>query len=263
MHRRAVLLTLLCTGASAQVQPRPDAALEEWALRFSREIDLRLAVPLTAQKHYVDLLTETLGHTHAADAAPQTYVLADRNPNIQAVMLLVHNESGWHWLGATAASTGKPGTYEHFLTPLGIFSHTLDNPDFRAEGTFNENNIRGYGLKGMRVFDFGWQTAERGWGRGGTSLMRLQMHATDPAILEQRLGTVQSEGCIRIPASLNRFLDHYGVLDAAYEEAARAGANLWILPKNRQPMPWPGRYLVVVDSGASERPEWARLPKRK
>jgi hypothetical protein len=247
----------------AQELPLPDAILDEWVTRFSSEVDHRLDVPLTEQKQYADLLTQALGDVDPTNTAPQSYVLVDRNPNIQALMLLVHNSSGWHWIGATAVSTGKTGTYDHFLTPIGRFAHTLDNPDFRAEGTFNQNKIRGYGLKGMRVFDFGWQSAERGWGDGGTSLMRLQMHATDPATLEKRLGTVQSEGCVRIPASLNRFLDHYGVLDAQYEESALVGEKNWILPKDRHPIPWPGRYLVVVDSGTSERPTWALLPKRR
>ena len=30
----------------------------------------------------------------------------------------------------------------------------------------------------MRVFDFGWQMAEKGWGKGGEGVIRLQMHAT-------------------------------------------------------------------------------------
>lgn len=47
--------------------------------------------------------------------------------------------------------------------------------------------------------------------------MRLQMHATDPDLLERRLGSAQSKGCIRIPASLNRLIDCYGVLDAEYK----------------------------------------------
>ena len=71
-----------------------------------------------------------------------------------------HGGGGWDWVGATAVSTGKTGTFEHFLTPLDDLAHTLDNPDFRAEGTFNKNHIRGYGLRGRRTFDFGWQTAD-------------------------------------------------------------------------------------------------------
>ena len=146
------------------------------------------------------------------------------------------------------------------ITPLGVFPYSLDNPDFRAEGTFNENNIRGYGLGGRRVFDSGWQTAERGWGAGGSSAMRLQMHATDPQVLEPCLGHVASEGCIRIPATLNVFLDQHGILDADDEAAWAAGKMLWVIMPNRPVVPWPGRYLVIVDSGATERPAWSPDP---
>jgi hypothetical protein len=158
------------------------------------------------------------------------------------------------WLGTTAVSTGKTGTFEHFLTPLGVFAHTLDNPDFRAQGTFNKQHIRGHGPRGRRVFDFGWQLAERGWGGGGTSRMRLQMHATDPRGLESRLGRFASEGWIRIPATLHVFPDVRGVLDADCEAAVAGGERLWILKASRQTMPWPGRNLVIVDPQVTERP---------
>jgi len=92
------------------------------------------------------------------------------------------------------------------------------------------------------------------------SVMRLQMHSTDPDMLEQRLGTAQSKGCIRISASLNEFIDRYGLLDGAYEEEIASGARFWVLREDRQPTPWSGRYLVVVDSGRSQRPGWAVLP---
>jgi hypothetical protein len=39
--------------------------------------------------------------------------------------------------------------------PLGVFEHSLDNPDFRAEGTRNEFGICGCGRKVVRVYDFG------------------------------------------------------------------------------------------------------------
>lgn len=191
----------------------------------------------------------------------QNVYLYCASEGLATVMVLVRTRAGgWHWLGATAVSTGKAGTFEHFFTPLGVFAHTLDNPDFRAEGTFNKNHIRGYGLRGRRVFDFGWQLAERGWGNGGMSKMRLQMHATDPKVLEPRLGRVASEGCIRIPATLNVFLDLHGVLDADYEAAVVRGEKLWILKAHRQTVPWPGRTMVIVDSQAAERPAWASLP---
>ena len=238
-----------------------DDALPAWSELFAREVDHRLDVPQADQQRYILLLQQALAAGTLADLAGQSFVLVDRNPQIQAAMVLVRTRAGgWHWLGATAVSTGKTGTFEHFLTPLGVFAHTLDNPDFRAEGTLNKNHIRGYGLRGRRVFDFGWQLAERGWGDGGTSKMRLQMHATDPRVLEPRLGRVASEGCIRIPATLNVFLDVHGVLDADYEAAAASGKKLWILKAHRQTIPWPGRAMVIVDSQATERPAWSPFP---
>ena len=192
------------------------------------------------------------------DVTAQTFVVIDRAPLVQAAFLvLLSPANGWKWLGATSVSTGKVGAFKHFVTPLGVFLHTQDNPDFRSVGTYNRNHIRGYGERGMRVFDFGWQLAKRGWGAGGSSNMRLAMHATDPERLAQRLGTVDSEGCIRIPATLNRFLDAHGVLDADYEALAATGKPLQILRPDRQPLPWPGRYLVIIDSEASERPAWS------
>ena len=238
-----------------------DEALPAWTEQFAREVDRRLDVPQADQQRYILLLQQALAEDALAALAGQSLVLVDRSPQVQAAMLLVRTQAGgWHWLGATAVSTGKTGSFEHFLTPLGAFTHTLDNPDFRAEGTFNKNHIRGYGLRGRRVFDFGWQLAERGWGDGGTSKMRLQMHATDPQVLEPRLGRVASEGCIRIPATLNVFLDVHGVLDADYEAAATSGERLWILKANRQTIPWPGRNMVIVDSLVTERPAWSPLP---
>lgn len=238
-----------------------DEALAAWSDKFAREVDHRLDVPQADQQRYILLLQQALTEDVLAALAGQSVVLVDRSAQVQAAMVLVRTPAGgWHWLGATAVSTGKTGTFEHFLTPLGIFPHTLDNPDFRAQGTSNKNHIRGYGLRGRRVFDFGWQLAERGWGDGGTSRMRLQMHATDPQVLEPRLGRVASEGCIRIPATLNVFLDVHGVLDADYEAAVARGERLWILKPDRQTIPWPGRALVIVDSQATERPAWSPLP---
>src|SRR6185369_13179427 len=98
--------------------------------------------------------------------------------------------------------------------------------------------------------------AERGWGPPGRSLMRLQVHATDPDLLERHLGHQRSKGCIRIPATLNTFIDHNGLLDADYEAELKEGRNLWVLRPDREPTRWPGRYLVVVDSGRTVSPNW-------
>jgi hypothetical protein len=112
------------------------------------------------------------------------------------------------------------------------------------------------------VYDFGWQTARRGWGGGAEAEMRLQMHATDPNLLEKKLGTPQSKGCIRIPATLNVFIDHYGILDGDYEKAMAAGMTFWVLPKTREGTPWSGRFLVVVDTRRTKRPAWSPPPSR-
>ena len=234
---------------------------ETWSDRFTREVDHRLDVPLPDQQRYVDRLQRSMNEGGLSNGDPQAFVLVDRSPAVQAAFVILRTAAGsWDWVGATAISTGKPGTFEHFLTPLGVFAHSLDNPDFRALGTLNVNRIRGYGVRGRRVFDFGWQTAERGWGKGGTSQMRLQMHATDPHVLEGRLGTVQSEGCIRIPATLNVFLDRHGILDADYEQAQASGKAQWVLRPDRQTIAWPGRFMVIVDSQTLARPAWSPSP---
>jgi hypothetical protein len=101
---------------------------------------------------------------------------------------------------------------------------------------------------------------EGGWGTGGKSIMRLQMHATDPAFLEKRLGERASNGCIRISATLNRFIDRYGLIDADYEQVAQHGRLLWVLRGDRTPVATPGRYLMVVDTQRAALPAWARRP---
>ena len=219
---------------------------------FAREVDRRLEPPPAAQAYYAALLDRLL----PGEGATQYFVLVDRSPRVQAAIVFWRNGDGaLELVGASPVSTGKPGEYDHFRTPTGAFAHSLASPDFRAEGTFNANGIRGYGEKGMRVFDFGWVRAERGWGEGGYSDMRLQMHATDPERLEPLLGrAAASQGCIRIPATLNTFIDRHGLLDADYY---RTGQH-WVLRADRDPTPTPGRWLVVVDTDRTARPPWAR-----
>lgn len=256
---------LLFTLGTAMCLPQAaaeslDLTTAQWAAQFARDVDHRLDVPETDQARYVVLLEQALAAA-GVDAPGQVVLLVDRNPKVQAALVLMHTEdNAWLLIGATAVSTGKVGTYNHFLTPLGVFPHTLANPDFRSEGTLNKNHIRGYGRHGKRVFDFGWQQAKRGWGDGAVSQMRLQMHATDPNVLEARLGNVASEGCIRIPATLNVFLDMHGMLDAEYEQAVAQGVNLWVLNSGRKSIARPGRYMVIVDSLADIRPVWSPAP---
>lgn len=254
-------LTLSCAmglGADAQAQPLQQPG--DLAERFTLEVDRRLVLPATEQDDYARSLRTALAVAGTPIRRTQFLLLIDRSPHVQAAMvwwLTPWGEAGL--VGAAPASTGRPSGFEHFETPLGVFEHTLANPDFRAEGTPNALGICGYGVRGLRVFDFGWIVAPRGW-KPGEQAMRLQLHATDPRVLEPRLGQRESKGCIRISASMNRFIDHYGLLDAAYEEAQAEGRHFWVLRDDRAPTPWSGRWLVVIETQRTARPAWSPPP---
>lgn len=225
---------------------------------FEQQVTRRLNIPPAEQEGYAELLTSTLEQDGLSPLSPQYVVLVDRSPHVQAAMIFWKSSDGpFYFIGATPVSTGLPGRYEHFVTPLGIYRHTIAHQDFRAEGTRNRFGIRGYGVRGMRIFDFGWVAAPKGWGDHAMSRLRLQMHATDPDRLESRLGTAQSEGCVRTTASFDRFVDHYGILDGDYEQATKHGQHESVLSSDREPTPWSGRYLVVVDTQRETRPAWA------
>lgn len=232
---------------------------------FAQNVTRRLRVPAAEQRAYADRLQAALSANTLANLSGEYVVLVDRNANVQALFIYFRAvpSDAWQMIGASPVATGKPGEYDHFITPLGVFEHTPANMDFRSEGTQNENHIRGYGTRDMRIFDIGWAQAERGWGKGGMSQMRFQMHATDPDRLEPLLGIRHSKGCVRIPASLNTFLDHYGILDAEYVTLVDSGQSLWVLKSDRQIPPWAGRYIVVVDSERKSRPAWAPAPGGK
>lgn len=258
-----VLACVLGLTLSARAQESAAELLPSLQSEFSQEVDRRLDVPVVDQQRMAQRLRHALAAADLDGLSAQYVLMVDRSPLVQALFVFLILPTGdWGWIGAAPVSTGKVGSFDHFRTPLGAFAHTLDNPDFRSEGTPNENHVRGYGERGMRVFDFGWVMAERGWGARRWSLIRLQMHATDPDLLESRLGRPDSKGCIRIPASLNVYLDRHGLLDADYEQALARGEPLWVMRADRKPQRWPGRYLVLIDSGATLRPTWASIGKR-
>ena len=96
--------------------------------------------------------------------------------------------------------------------------------------------------------------------RGNNHQPPAKANATDPDFLEKRLGERASNGCIRISATLNHFIDRYGLIDADYEQVAQHGRLLWVLRGDRTPVATPGRYLVVVDTQRAALPAWARRP---
>lgn len=256
---RLLLLGVLCLSCASFCYGQESGT--KLAALYRQQVDRQLRIPDAEQAAYATLLAETLRGAGLVSIRAQYVVVVDRSVFVQAAMIFWTSEQGdFHFIGASPASTGQPGRFEHFQTPTGVFDHTLDNPDFRAEGSRNENGIRGYGLKGLRVYDFGWVTAPRGWGDRSAGEMRLQLHSTDPDLLEPRLGSAQSKGCIRIPASMNLFIDRYGLLDAHYEQAMAAGQKFWVLSPVREPTPWSGQYLVVVDTQRQTRPPWSPAP---
>jgi hypothetical protein len=253
-----LLVLLLLPGVAETAEP--PAAM---AALYASLVDKRLELPEAEILRYGELARQMLQLARIQLDGAQYLVLVDRSPQVQALLLLWFTpQEAPALIGASPASTGRVGEFEHFETPTGVFEHSTANPDFRAEGTRNDLGVRGLGEQGMRVFDFGWQQARRGWGDGGVSTMRLLLHTTDPDLLEPRLGSVQSKGCIRIPATLNRLLDRFGLLDADYQIALHQGKTFWVLPADHTAIAGAGRYLIVVDSGRSERPDWSPSPFR-
>jgi hypothetical protein len=258
LARLLVSVALALTGHTAAYA---FATPDELAAAYLQMVRQQLHPPADEIQYYAKRAQLMLEEGGILLLQPQYVVVVDRDPNVQVILVYwISSAATPRLIGASPVSTGRVGRFDHFQTPTGIFDHSVSGGDFRAEGTKNEHGIRGYGKKGMRIYDFGWQEATRGWGQGGLSTMRLQMHATDPDILEPRLGTVQSKGCIRIPNTLNSFLDRFGVLDVEYEAAAAAGEHMWVLSPERTPVAGAGHYLLILDSGRTGRPSWSRPP---
>ncbi|WP_343713219.1 L,D-transpeptidase [Inquilinus sp.] len=257
----AVVVPLLVLGCSrppppastATAGPTVDVDAEFARLRatLAQEVPGAIADLPEAGQHWAGLAQRAIAARGQAIRRPQLVMVVDRNPAVQEMRLVLARPSGpWRSMGGTRVSTGQEGRHGYFITPTGVFPHTDAILDWRAEGTFNANGIRGLGLRGMRVWDFGWQAAERGWDAdGSTAEIRLLVHATDPDTLEQRLGRPASKGCVRVPGPMNVFLDRHGILDSDYEAAAKADPRYEaVLRPDRTPTPLAGNMLVIVDS---------------
>jgi len=182
----------------------------------------------------------------------QYFVYVDRNPKKQIIFVCFFDSKNKKVIeiGKDRVSTGKSKKGQsYFVTPVGIFKNSLENFSYRALGTKNSKGWRGLGEKGSRVWDFGWQTTEKVVkGKEREFLIRLLIHATDPDFGEPRLGNVDSQGCIRISAKLNDFLDRFGLLDKHYEKNSFMKKVNFVLRKDRQPVEYQGEYLIVGDS---------------
>jgi hypothetical protein len=231
----------------------PNISVEASRLRLAMASEVP-AAHLTSERQAALI---ALGKKMAAEGnlfirRPQLILLVDRSTAGQVLaMTLAMPDGQWEVLGASHVSTGKPGRKEHYKTPVGVLLNDGSELGYRAQGTYNQNHIRGLGVKGMRVWDFGWQTTDDWRTPGATTEIRVEMHATDPAVLAQRIGRPDSEGCIRVPEALNKFLDRHGIIDADLEALASQDIGYRaLLPAHRVPTPLAGDAVVVVDSSA-------------
>ncbi|GAN68044.1 L,D-transpeptidase [Acetobacter orleanensis] len=228
---------------------------------FRHEVPAAMKVSSAQKAAWVALAKEQIQQASFPLDRPQVVLVVDRNPAVQRMCLILAlpGQSDWQVIGSTKVSTGTTGRKFYYITPTGVFINTADILGYRALGTKNENGIMGNGIKGMRVWDFGWQWAEKGWlPSREKGQIRLEMHATDPVYLESRLGHVASEGCIRIPASLNVFIDKHGLIDAEDEQMAVVDNRFRaLLRPDRVVTPLAGSAVIVVDS--ANRPELAHV----
>ncbi|GBR06994.1 L,D-transpeptidase [Asaia siamensis] len=236
------------------VVPEAQARLEASRLTVQMKKSVKRFTTYTPEirQRFIRLARAAIASTNTPIDRPQLLMVVDRNPKVQRLcfVLAMPGNADWETLGGTPVSTGRAGRKFYYITPTGVFINTPDRLGYRALGTKNENGIRGIGAKGMRVWDMGWHNAVKGWRPDHeTGDIRLEIHATDPDFLEQRLGQTASEGCIRIPATMNVFMDKNGLLDVQYEQAASYDERFRaLLPKDRTPSPIAGDALVVVDS---------------
>ena len=253
----AVAVPPAASPPAATAPPEIAGELAEFEYALVREVPHLIRDNPSRAADWIALARAQLEASGDKIERAQLAVVADRNPRVQQMrILLLLPDAPWRDLGGSRVSTGQAHRVGYFITPRGVFKHTDAILDWRAEGTFNENHIRGLGLKGMRVWDFGWQPASRGWGSPPErNDIVLLLHATDPEYLEPRLGHPASKGCVRIPAAMNRFLDRHGVLDREYESAAKLDIRFRaLLLPNRTPTPLAGDMLIVVDSSEPPKP---------
>jgi hypothetical protein len=239
--------------ALSPVQLRENAAAIQQAMAGAIPHQIHLSA--ARQAALTGLAQQMAAADHLFIRRPQLVLIVDRASTAQLMAVTLAEPGGaqpgidWQILGTSDVSTGKPGRKQHFKTPVGVLLNDGSELGYRAQGTYNENHIRGLGVKGMRVWDFGWHTSDDWRTPGATMQVRVEMHATDPAVLQQRLGRADSEGCIRLPDALNRFLDRRGIIDADLERLAETDAGYRaLLSPYLEPTPLAGDAVIVVDS---------------
>jgi hypothetical protein len=251
VHLAAYVGPLAAPAAADGLSPAAvDLAADRIRQDMAREVPGQIDLPPARQAALIDLAQRMTAEDHLFIRQPALVLIVDRASAAQLMAVTLAQPQGdWQILGVSHVSTGKPGRKEHFKTPVGVLLNDGSELGYRALGTYNQNHIRGLGVKGMRVWDFGWQTSEDWRTPGATMAVRVEMHATDPAVLEQRLGRADSEGCIRLPDAVNRFLDRHGIIDADLERLGQTDSGYHaLLSPYLVPTPIAGDAVIVVDS---------------
>jgi hypothetical protein len=165
----AVLLAGWAPAARAQAMPVAVIVPAEGALaafRAALRAELPAAEAATPEQAaaIVDAARAALDQAGEKVVREQIILVVDRNPAVQRLALVLAGPGeDWEVLALEKVSTGQAGRRGYFITPVGVFPHSTAISDYRAEGTYNENGIRGLGAKGSRVWDFGWNQAQPGW----------------------------------------------------------------------------------------------------
>lgn len=251
MVKAAILSFLLFSMPGAAARADFPLRLPDEAQRMRQVFAERVTGAVVTDEEYLTWISQdaALRFLSLKEGAtqPQYFLYVDRNPNRQIAFVGLFNaaDASVSFIGWDRISSGNEKRKKFFITPTGVFRNSPEVIGYRALGTKNSKGWRGLGAKGSRVWDFGWQKTLK---NGEERLIRLLLHATDPDFGEARLGTVDSQGCVRVSARFNWFLDHYGLLDREYEVKREDKRFAWLLKKDRQPVLFAGQYLVVGDS---------------
>lgn len=246
LSRRHLLIAAAASCSPLAVQAVGIYTPYELAQRYEKQVDLRLRLPAEDVHLYASTVEEELLDYEQFMRAPQYLLVVDSNPNVQAAFLFWRLMEGhYRLIGASPASTAGPLRPHRLESPQGLFDQTHAVAQTRPVSS----SLR----RGLRVYDFSSQRVRIEAGAGAHSNMRLQARAADRKAA-RFLGSAQSDGCILLPSTLISFLDEFGVLDAAATSTPPTRAD-------RPPLPYPGRYLLVVDSERDDRPEWSPSPE--
>ena len=218
----------------------------ELAQRYREQVDLRLSLPAEEVRRYGAAAEEELIDYDEVLRAPQYLLVVDSNPNVQAAFLFWRLMAGHYQLiGASPVSTAGPVQVSRLESPQGLFDQAHHAAAARAVAA----TPRG----GLRIYDFSSRRARVAADSAGRSNLRLQARAADRQSA-RFLGSARSDGSILLPATLIAFLDEFGVLDAG-------AAGTVPTAEGRPRLPYPGRFMLVIDSERDDRPEWSPSPE--